>query len=705
MATLVLTAVGTALGGPIGGAVGAALGQAVDRATWARPAAREGPRLNGLAVQTSTYGTAIPKVFGTLRVAGCVIWSTDLIESRDRVGGGKGQPSVTTYSYAASFAVALSARAVRRVGRIWADGKLLRGAAGDWKSALGRFRLHTGGEDQAADPLIASAVRDAPAHRGLAYAVFEELQLADFGNRIPSLTFEVVADEAPVPIGGIARAIGGAAMAGEGPATTVAGFAASGDSVAGALEALGDAAGAWFVPRGGRMAMCDAVAAAWAVPNDAAVMRTRRPAESVPAALSLTYHDPARDWQVGSQQARRPGAGWREEAVALPAALPAAQARGVADAMLLAREAARERRRVTTDLAALHLAPGDAVLPAGEARAWRVASATLEGADVTLDIVPLPAAAVPRGADAGAPVTAPDVALGRTLLMAAELPPLGDVLPGAPQVTLLAGGTAAGWRGAALMVSRDEGATWAPAGGTAAPAVMGTLATALGEGPETLVQAAATELVLAHDGMTLAAIDAAALDRGGNLLLVGAELMQFRDAVQLAPRRWRVSTLLRGRRGTAVAAHPAGAAVALVEAQAALVLPASHIGERLRVVARGVGDGETGVETALTVSGASLAPPAPVALRVEERADGSAVVRWTRRSRLGWTWRDGGDAPLVEEREAYRVELSGVAGVRTVETDAPSLIVEAAARAQGALTVSVRQLGTLAASGPATIII
>ena len=40
-----------------------------------------------------------------------------------------------------------------------------------------------------------------PAHRGIAYAVFEQLQLADFGNRIPSLTFEVIADEAPVRVG------------------------------------------------------------------------------------------------------------------------------------------------------------------------------------------------------------------------------------------------------------------------------------------------------------------------------------------------------------------------------------------------------------------------------------------------------------------------------------------------------------------------
>lgn len=51
-------------------------------------------------------------------VAGTVIWATDLVEHRDRQGGGKGRPKTTTYSYTASFAVLLSSRPIRSVGRI-----------------------------------------------------------------------------------------------------------------------------------------------------------------------------------------------------------------------------------------------------------------------------------------------------------------------------------------------------------------------------------------------------------------------------------------------------------------------------------------------------------------------------------------------------------------------------------------------------------
>lgn len=202
MATLALTVVGGAIGGPIGAMIGAVIGQQADAVLFAPPR-RDGPRLTDLAVQTSSYGTPIPQLFGSIRVAGTVIWATELRERQSNGGGGKGRPSTTSYSYSASFAVLLSGRTIRTVRRIWADGKLLRGAAGDWKVPT-VFRLHLGSEDQVADPLIASAegLAMTPASRGQAYAVFEDLPLAEFGNRIPSLTFEVEADVGPPPTRG-----------------------------------------------------------------------------------------------------------------------------------------------------------------------------------------------------------------------------------------------------------------------------------------------------------------------------------------------------------------------------------------------------------------------------------------------------------------------------------------------------------------------
>jgi hypothetical protein len=110
MATLVFTALGSVLGGPIFAAAGALAGGALDMAL-AGGGSREGPRLGQLAVTTASYGDRLPRQFGRMRVPGTVIWATDLIEQSQTSGGGKGQPSVTTYSYSCSFAVALGSGA------------------------------------------------------------------------------------------------------------------------------------------------------------------------------------------------------------------------------------------------------------------------------------------------------------------------------------------------------------------------------------------------------------------------------------------------------------------------------------------------------------------------------------------------------------------------------------------------------------------
>jgi hypothetical protein len=140
MATVVLTAVGALVGGPIGAAVGAVVGQAVDARIFG-PKARHGPRLGDLAVQTSSYGTPIPKMFGTMRAAGTVIWATDLRETRASSGGGKGRPNRSAIPTPHPLPWRCRLGRSGTVSRIWADGKLLRGAAGDFKTET-KFRLH-----------------------------------------------------------------------------------------------------------------------------------------------------------------------------------------------------------------------------------------------------------------------------------------------------------------------------------------------------------------------------------------------------------------------------------------------------------------------------------------------------------------------------------------------------------------------------------
>ncbi len=601
MATLILTAVGTAIGGPIGGAIGAIIGQSVDSRLFA-PKPRHGPRLGDLSVQTSSYGSQIPKIFGTMRVAGTVIWATDIIEDKSKNGGGKGQPKTITYSYSASFAVALSGRQIRAVRRIWADGKLLRGAAGDFKSET-KFRLYLGTESQNVDPRIASVegAGKAPAHRGLAYAMFEDFQLADYGNRIPSLTFEVEADAGPVAIGIIAEQLsGGEVRAGETPA--LGGYAASGDSIRGALEALSEVVSVSLAESHTGLVLTSAVDSPALVgkhETDAIGVggsggRTeisRRAAAAVPADVSLSYYDVARDYQTGLQRAGRGGAALRGERSSLAAALTADSAKAFAEQRLARLWAARETGQVHLGWRRSGLRAGSHLRLAGRAGLWRVGRWSLDRMVTELELVRVPSALMPAGsANPGRPTREPDLLHGPTKLFLLDLPVIGDEAPSTPQLVAAAAGAAEGWRRAALTMSLD-GSAWEPQGSSATPAIAGHATTVLGPCGSALIDlAGSVEVHLLKGGMWLEGRSDDALATGANAAMLGDELIQFGSAEPLGGGRFRLSRLLRGRRGTewAAATHVAGEAFVLLDRERLSVLDSSagSVGGELRLMER-----------------------------------------------------------------------------------------------------------------------
>jgi hypothetical protein len=226
MATLVLSAAGMALGGSLGGSVmglsmatvgraaGAVLGRVIDqRILGAGSEAVEVGRVDRFRLTGTGEGGAIARLHGRMRLGGHVIWASRFAESAETTGGGKGagaQPATTTYSYTVSLAVALCEGEIARVGRIWADGEEVSPLALN-------MRVYTGAQDQAPDPKIAAVegAAYAPAYRGTAYVVFEDLALGQFGNRVPQFTFEVMRpaqDGAPQDQSDIARAVRGVAL-------------------------------------------------------------------------------------------------------------------------------------------------------------------------------------------------------------------------------------------------------------------------------------------------------------------------------------------------------------------------------------------------------------------------------------------------------------------------------------------------------------
>lgn len=182
---------GSFLGGPIGGAIGGLAGGLIGSLLFNRSK----PLVPDAQIGTSAYGNFIPILYGSGRFAATTIWNTDINVKKHGAGIGKGQ-STSSYDQSAAFAFC---RGPARLLKIWLDGKLFYDATSENPVELTKYqffmRAYSGTEDQQADPLIAMWVGthvvpslSVPTYRGLAYLLFQQVDLSHFGNRMPNVT-------------------------------------------------------------------------------------------------------------------------------------------------------------------------------------------------------------------------------------------------------------------------------------------------------------------------------------------------------------------------------------------------------------------------------------------------------------------------------------------------------------------------------------
>lgn len=720
MATLVLTAVGSALGGPLGGAIGSMLGQQIDTAVLGGGRTREGPRLKELEVQTSSYGTQIPGIFGAMRIAGTVFWATDLVERRSTSGGGKGRPVTSSYTYSVSLAVALSSRPILRVGRIWADGNLVRGAGGDLKVDA-QLRIYKGNADQLPDPLLSASegLSQCPAYRGYAYAVFEDLQLTDFGNRIPSLTFEIFERDTPVDIGNIACVASGGEISGQ-TGETLTGYALQGRN---ARESLTDLLAAFpiFVrPESDQLRIRrtdNPTLRTYVVPVAASIgssslekpVRRRGSIDKLPNSVSVRHYEPARDFQLGVQRNRNSLGGQAELQMQLPAAITADRARTIAEQKWRSLASA-------LDTGASNYPIGDESIELGDfdSEFGHQVTEIEHGhgfVSVRTEHWPVPVAAAGQMSDAGRDIAAPDLLSGTTIIQLADLPLFDNPNATRPIIAVAACGTGDGWRRAAVAVRNGE--QLQELGSTAPQAVIGQLLSPLPYHPATWIdQTNTVDIRLANGQMDLPSGTGSPFDLNAPTLLIGKELVRYGEAISLGGRDYRLRQLLRGFRATeqAIVRHPTATLAVLLERATLMIpdLPAASIGSSLLFEASGRGDVQP-VTQSLLVEARAIRPLAPVHISAERRADGTLALCWIRRSRFDPGWTDFSDQPVGEERLEFDVKISSggstlhSVGVAESSTEVSTAIIEGWGLPSGAtVELQVRQLGQFAISHPAT---
>ncbi|MDR3289985.1 MAG: glycoside hydrolase TIM-barrel-like domain-containing protein [Rickettsiales bacterium] len=141
---------------------------------------KSGNRLSDLQLQTNSYNGVIPVIYGTVRLAGNIIWQTNLLEVENNYTQYHGnlQQNITKYEYFINIAIGIcNGECILK--NIYVDDVLI-----DIEKYS--YRFYNGSEGQMPDLLMPNI-----AYRGLCYIVFENFPLAEFNNKIPTFNFEI----------------------------------------------------------------------------------------------------------------------------------------------------------------------------------------------------------------------------------------------------------------------------------------------------------------------------------------------------------------------------------------------------------------------------------------------------------------------------------------------------------------------------------
>ncbi len=273
------------------------------------------------------------------------------------------------------------------------------------------------------------------------------------------------------------------------------------------------------------------------------------------------------------------------------------------------------------------------------------------------------------------------------------------------------------WEGAVIYRSDDGGQSGGNSfdmlTGSDVEHTIGGATTVLPAGPSGNVwDRASTVDVLLQCG-DLSSISELGVLNGGNVALLGTEIIQFANAQLIANQKYRLSTFLRGRAGTEAdqGTHATAERFLLLTSnlmRVALQNSLIGLGRYYKAVSVG-GTLATTPEQPFTYTGKTLKPYSPVQIKGVRHtpAANDWTITWIRRTRLCGEWRDGVDVPLSEQNELYDMQImNGLTVVRTVSSLAtPSLIYTAAQQvadfgtAQASITLRVYQLSAIVGRG------
>ena len=399
---------------------------------------------------------------------------------------------------------------------------------------------------------------------------------------------------------------------------------------------------------------------------------TRAQELDLPREIDVNYVDPARNFEVNCQRARRiTTAAQSVQQINLPLVTDATTAKSVAETRLFSLWAERDLVQLFISRTWLALDPGD-VIDLGNGAQLRASKIQQAGGLLQIDGFYVNAATYSSDAFA-------DTGLGIAHAVTSTTPnsmlylldtPLLQGTDDQPGVYAAATGLN-GWNGATLWRAADS-VNYTQIASLPLPVIAGIAVTALGNGSGSYPDNAHSVNVQIING-SLSSCGTADLYNGANAALLGTEIIQFQTATLIGPGLYTLGNLLRGRRGTesTTASHVAGEVFVMLTAGAVEFIPALLNDRGATYEFRALSNGQTlnaTTDTDFTYNLGTIQPFSPVNI-TGTRASGTGsdlTLTWFRRARLNAEWVNYIDVPLDEPAESYDAEImNGSTVVRT----------------------------------------
>ena len=688
-------------------------------------------KIDDLSVQTCTVGSAISKGYGKVRLTGNIIWGTKYTEhikqttsSAGGKGGGGAKTTTTTYSYSASFAIALAEGPIVGVSAVWADGNAI--SLDDLD-----YRLYYGAENQMPDEFMEAieGAGNVPAYRGLAYIVFKNVLLTDYGNRIPTFSFVVefpksnlkdIVEDISADAGLILQQeVDAAALSN----LSVDGFIRNGSKtfreqmeelrvvhVFDGTERFGKIV---FAPRCFSTVIPISKGEIGAFENKAG----EEPIETsiqydmeLPKRLTISYLSKDNDYQTGTQTGYRQLTGAiSEKSLSTNVVMSDSAAKSVAEMRLYELWMARTTHEFKLPMKYGYVLPGDVLqlnrpndtgsqlVVVTKANFGRPGLNVISAANVNAmnyTLVTRPVDETPE-----AIISTPSEVFAFIL----DYPKVSiDTSSGDDYVYIAVG--AKNFYEANVYRSYDAGVSYEHQLTFTGAATFGETLTALESAyPEYWDNGHTVDVKLTAG--TLESHTKAEVLNFANAAVVGDEVIQFMTAELIAEDTYRLKGLLRGRNGTEhrMGNHQIGERFVLLNSTGISALPISksdwYTDVNLRIGPRSSSViNDSYKNYTFQPQGEMYRPWSVCSLRAK-KVNGNVVITWKRRTRKDGAWKDYADVPLSENTEAYEVEVLDKDNkvLRTTAVSKESYIYDG--KAVGAYKVKVYQISEVRGRG------